>query len=403
MNSCEEKVRAVQTGGENGSGAADDIDEEKILEERGSRDRKIVRTSLIGIFANIFLSGFKAAVGVLVHSIAITLDAVNNLSDAGSSVITIVGTKLAGRPADREHPFGHGRTEYLSAMVIALIVLYAGITSLTESVKKIIHPVTPSYTAAALIIVASAVVVKIVLGRYVKAVGKSVSSDSLVNSGQDAMMDAVISLSTLAAAVIYILSGVSLEAWLGAAIAAIIVKSGIDMLRETLSRILGERADASLAKGIKETVLSFPEVHGVYDLVLHNYGPDIYNGSLHIEVPETMDAGQIDELERRIAMAVYQKNHVFLTAIGLYSMNMKNDHAAEVEKAVRAYVLAQPCVLQMHGFYLDEERKTVRFDVIISFDAKDRRAVYQEIADHVKQMLPGYTLQIVLDTDFAES
>ena len=176
------------------------------------RDKKIIRTSVIGILANVFLAAFKAVVGLTSNSIAIVMDAVNNLSDAASSVITIVGTKLAGREADRKHPFGYGRIEYLSAMVISLLVLYAGVTALTESIKKIIHPDVPDYSAVALIIVAVGVVTKILLGRYVKRVGESVHSDSLVNSGEDATLDSIISASTLVAAAIYLIFHVSLEA-----------------------------------------------------------------------------------------------------------------------------------------------------------------------------------------------
>ena len=213
-------------------------------QQGNKRDRIIIRTSIIGILANVFLAVFKALIGTLTHSIAITMDAVNNLSDAASSLITIIGTKLAGKEPDREHPFGYGRIEYLSAMVIAVLVLYAGITSFVESVKKILHPVTPDYNFTALLIVAVAVLVKIVLGRYVKSVGLKVNSDSLVNSGEDATLDSVISASTLVAAVLYMKTHISLEAWLGAIISVIIIKSGIDMLKDTLSKILGERADA---------------------------------------------------------------------------------------------------------------------------------------------------------------
>ena len=235
-----------------------------------NRNKTIIKTSIIGILANVFLAAFKAFVGMTSNSIAIVMDAVNNLSDAASSVITIIGTKLAGREADKKHPFGYGRVEYLSAMVISLLVLYAGITAFVESVKKIIHPDVPDYSAAALIIVAVAVVVKIVLGIYVKRVGVRVNSDSLINSGEDAKLDSVISASTLAAAAIYLLFHVSLEAWLGAIIALVIVKAGIDMRKETLSKILGERADAKLAQEIKATVTGYPEISGAYDLVLHN-------------------------------------------------------------------------------------------------------------------------------------
>ena len=368
-----------------------------------ARDRVIVRTSIIGILANVFLSVFKAAVGVLTHSIAIVLDAVNNLSDAASSLITIIGTRLAAKEPDRKHPFGHGRAEYLSAMVISVIVLYAGITSFTESVKKILHPDTPDYSAAALVIVAAGVVVKILLGRYVKSVGKRVNSDSLVNSGEDATLDSVISASTLAAAVIYLFSGLSLEAWLGAVISVIIIKSGIDMLRETFSRILGERADADLAREIRETVLSFEPVSGAYDLVLNNYGPDTYNGSVHIEVPDTCSAGDLDELIREITIEVYRKHHVILTAVGVYSVNTSNDRAAQMRDRIREAVLAVPNILQMHGFYVNEEKKRIRFDLVISFDAKDRGEVYRQVSEKVADMYPEYEQQIALDTDFSLS
>ena len=369
----------------------------------GERDRIIVRTSIIGILANVLLSAFKVTVGLLTHSIAIVLDAVNNLSDAASSLITIIGTKLAGKEPDRQHPFGHGRAEYLSAMVISVIVLYAGITSFTESVKKILHPDTPDYSAAALLIVAAGVVVKILLGRYVKSVGRKVNSDSLVNSGEDATLDSVISASTLAAAAIYLISGVSLEAWLGAVISLIIIKSGVDMLRETFSRILGERADADLARGIRETVLSFEPVSGAYDLVLNNYGPDTYNGSIHIEVPDTCSAGELDELIREITLEVYRKHHVILTAVGVYSVNTSNDEAARMRDRIREAVLAVPNVLQMHGFYVSEDKKRIRFDLVVSFDAKDRGEVYRQVSEKVKDMYPEYEQQIALDTDFSLS
>ena len=367
-----------------------------------SRDAVIVRTSIIGIAANVFLAAFKAFVGLASNSIAIVMDAVNNLSDAASSVITIVGTKLAGKEPDRKHPFGYGRIEYLSAMVISLLVLYAGVTAFIESVKKIIHPETPDYSAVTLIIVAVAVAVKIVLGRYVKGVGEKVNSDALVNSGEDATLDSVISASTLAAAAIYLIFHISLEAWLGAVIALIIIKSGVEMLRDTLSRILGERADAQLARDIKASVTGYPEISGAYDLVLHNYGPDSYQGSVHIEVPDTLSAEDLDKLIRRVSVDVYQKHDVILTAIGVYSVNTKDPEAVAARENVMKTVLSNPYVLQMHGFHLDKAEKTLRFDIVVSFDAKDRRQVCREVCEQVQRDYPDYTLQVTMDTDFSE-
>ena len=367
-----------------------------------SREKTIIRTSVIGIIANVFLAAFKAVIGLMTNSIAIVLDAVNNISDAGSSLITIIGTKLAGREPDKKHPFGYGRIEYLSAMMISVIVLYAGITSFVESVKQIIHPETPDYNAVSLIIVAVAVVVKILLGRYVKSVGRKVNSDSLINSGEDATLDSVISASTLVAAAIFLIFHVSLEAWLGAVISLLIIKSGIEMLRDTISRILGERNDTELAKGIHETVMSFPDVQGAYDLVLNNYGPDTWNGSIHIEVPDTYSADKLDQLIREITMKVLAEHHVILTAIGVYSVNTKDANVIRAYRKVRDIVLAHEHVKQMHGFYLLEEQKTMRFDVVISFNAKDRKAVYREVMESVQKEFPDYKLQVAMDTDFAE-
>ena len=372
------------------------------MDERNDRNRIIIRTSIIGIAANVLLAAFKAVVGLTANSIAIVMDAVNNISDAASSVITIIGTKLAGREPDRKHPFGYGRIEYLSAMIISVIVLYAGITAFIESVKKIINPETPDYGTASLVIVGAAVIVKIVLGRYTKKIGNDVNSDSLVNSGDDAVLDSVISASTLAAAAIYLIFGLSLEAWLGAVIAVVIIKAGFDMLKETLSKILGERVDAELARDIKGTISGFSEVNGVYDLVMHNYGPDSYNGSVHIEVPDTLSADDLDKLLRRIQVRVYQEHDVILTAIGVYSYNTKDPDARQARERVSELVTGVPGVVQMHGFYIDKAEKTIRFDFVVSFDAKDRKEVYREVCALVQKEYPDYTLQIAMDTDFSE-
>lgn len=369
---------------------------------QNTREQKIVRTSIVGVAVNVLLAIAKAAIGLISGSIAIVLDAVNNLSDALSSVITIIGTKLAGKEADKKHPFGYGRIEYLSAMVISLIVLYAGITSLTESVKQVIHPGIPDYSPAALIIVALAVVAKLLLGGYVKKQGKKLNSDALVNSGEDAMMDSIISASTLVAALLFVFTGLSLEAWLGAVISLFIVKSGLEMLGETLSHILGESADVNLAKSIKRIVLSYPEISGCYDLVLHNYGPDAYTGSLHVEVPDTCTADDLDELLRKISVRVYQECRVILTAIGVYSVNTKDPKAKAAREEVTTLAKSVPHVLEVHGFHLNEEAKHIRFDLMVGFGAKDRKATYKEALGKVQAAYPDYTLETTMDTDFTE-
>ena len=367
-----------------------------------SREKVIVRTSIIGIIANVFLAAFKAVIGFLSNSIAITLDAVNNISDAASSLITIVGAKLAAKEPDKEHPFGYGRIEYMSAIIISVIVFYAGVTSLIESGKLILQPETPDYDTLSLIIVAVAVVVKIFLGRYVKNVGEKVNSDALINSGEDAKLDSVISASTLVAAGIFLTFQISLEAWLGAIISLVIIKAGMDMLKETLSKILGERNDRELAKSIRKTIMGFPGVRGAYDLVLHNYGPDTWQGSIHIEVPDTYGANQLDKMLREIMVEVMHKHNVLLTAIGVYSFNTRDEEISRLEKKIREIVFSHQYVRQIHGFYLTKETKNIRFDLVISFDAPNRQVVFQEVVAHMQEEFPDYELQVVMDTDFSE-
>lgn len=366
------------------------------------RDKKIIRTSILGIGANVLLAAFKAVIGLAANSIAIVLDAVNNLSDALSSLITIIGTKLAAKEPDRKHPLGYGRIEYLSAMIISAIVLYAGITALTESVKKIIDPATPDYSTVALIIVAAAVLVKILLGRYVKSVGEKVDSDSLVASGKDALFDAVLSFSTLVAAVIYLIWHVRLEAWLGAIIAIFIIKAGLEMLRDTISEILGERVDAEMASAIRNTIRSFPQVQGAYDLVVHNYGPKNLVGSIHIEVPESMDARQLDELQRAITAKVYAEHGVAMTGISVYSVNEKDEEAVQIRTEIGRITAAEPHVLQMHGFYLDQESKSIRFDAVIDFDAPSKRDVCENLRRKAEEKFPGYQVIVTPDYDLAD-
>lgn len=371
------------------------------MSEQKAREQIIIRTSAIGIAANVLLAGFKFAVGTMSNSIAIMNDAVNNLSDALSSVITIIGTRLAGKNPDKKHPMGYGRVEYLSALIISVIVLYAGVSSLADSVKKIIHPEIASYASVTFVILIAAIIVKFLLGRYFTRVGKQVSSGSLEASGSDASNDAIISISVLASALLYRFTSISIEAWVGAVIAVMIIKSGIGLVQSTLSTILGERISPELSKSIKAAVASFPEVSGAYDLILNSYGPDQYVGSVHIEIPDTMTAGQIDDLEREIAAKIYHEFHVALTGISIYSISTADDHIKEIRSKITEKVMNHEGVLQMHGFHVEEDTKQIFFDVVLDF-SYDRKALYQTILNEVQTLYPDYTIHIQMDVDVSD-
>jgi len=365
-----------------------------------SRGKVIVRTSIVGILANVLLAAFKAVIGIASNSIAVILDAVNNLSDALSSIITIAGTKLAAKLPDKKHPMGYGRIEYLSAMIVSGIVLYAGITSAVESVKKIIHPEKPDYSVLSLVIIAVAVAVKIVLGRYVKAQGKKVNSGSLVASGSDAMFDAILSASVLACAIIFMISGLSLEAYVGAVISVIIIKSGIEMMMETLNEILGTRADKEVTDQIKALLTEEEEVRGAYDLIMYNYGPDRNYASVHLELPDKMTVREADRLTRRLEAKVYRETGVVMVGVGLYSYNTGSDEAAKIQNEVRESVLAHEWVVQLHGFYVDLETKEMRFDAVMSFDIQPEKGL-EILYSEMQKAYPGYRIVIAPDVDIS--
>lgn len=377
-------------------------DNNTVLEQmEGSRDKVIIRTSIIGIVTNIFLAGFKAAIGLSSNSIAVILDAVNNLSDALSSVITIIGTKLAARLPDKKHPLGYGRIEYLSAMIVSGIVLYAGITSAVESVKKIIEPETPDYSLTSLVIIAVAIVVKLVLGKYVKTKGEKVNSGSLIASGSDATFDAVLSFSVLVSAIIFLKSGISLEAYVGVVISIVIIKSGIEMITETLDDILGIRADKETAQKVKALLNEEPEVQGAYDLILFNYGPEKDYAAVHLELPDTMTVDEVDKLTRRVERKVYNETGIALVGVGVYGYNTGNDEATKIRDHVREIVMAHEWVLQLHGFHIDIPQKKMRFDAVMSFDINPKEGL-QILRDEVQKAYPDYELFILPDVDVSD-
>lgn len=366
-----------------------------------SREKTIVKTSVIGIVANIFLVAFKMFVGLVSGSIAVILDAVNNLSDAASSVVTIIGAKLGAKAPDKKHPLGYGRIEYLSSMIVAALVLYAGITSLVESVKKIILPEPADYGAISIIIIAAAIAVKLLLGLYVKRQGQKVNSGALVASGSDALFDAVLSASVLASAIIYLVFHLSLEAYVGVLIAAFIIKAGLEMMVETLNDIIGKREDGESSRALKEIICEEEEVRGAYDVVIFNYGPDKNYASVHIELPDHLNVDDVDRISRKIQLRVFHKTGVILTGISVYSYNTTNAEAAKMREAVEQAVMAHAWALQIHGFYADTERKTMRFDVVLSFDI-DRHEALQILQTEIRALYPDYEITVVPDVDVTD-
>ena len=365
-----------------------------------NRNKEIVKVSIFGIIVNLILVAFKAVIGIIVNSIAIVLDAVNNLSDVLSSVITIIGAKLSKKKPDKKHPYGHGRIEYFSSVIIAIIVLIAGVTAFNESFEKIIHPEAAEYSIVSLIIVMVAVFVKFFFGRYVKKQGKKLNSGSLVASGTDALSDSILSLSTFIAAVISIIWHISLEGYLGVIISIFILKSAIDILKQSVDDMLGKRADPELTKKLREFINSYEDVQGVYDIIIHNYGPDKIIASVHIQVDDNMTAKEIHRLTRRIIVDVYNKLGILLT-IGIYASNDSEEYK-EIKNYISEVLNNYKNIIQMHGFYVDEEYKSISLDLIFSFDELEPDKKVEEIIHKLKKKYQKYEFNIILDTDISD-
>ncbi len=366
-----------------------------------NREQKIIQTSFIGIGGNLLLVGAKATIGFIAGSVSIILDAVNNLTDMLSSVITIIGTKLSNKKPDKKHPYGHGRIEYLTSLIIAVIILVAGGSAIYESILSLIQGTTATYSDISLIIISIAILVKVALGLYYRKVAKEVNSDALKGSGIDALFDAILSTATLVGAIVARFANVYIEGYLGIVIGLFIIKSGIEILSGAVSSIIGERTSTEVALAIKQTVNSFPEVIGSYDLILNNYGPNRAIGSIHIEVDDKLTAKDIHPLSRKIAQEVYLKFGVILT-IGIYASNNSNPEIRAIRKDVYDLVKEYPTIKQIHGFYVDEQLKTISFDILIDFDEENPDGLVKEITEHIKTHHPSYEYFIVIDKDFSD-
>ena len=365
------------------------------------RERAITRTSIIGIVTNVFLAAFKAGAGLIAGSISVVLDAVNNLTDAFSSIITILGIKLAKKKPDEKHPYGYGRIEYFSTILIAVIVLSAGVASLVESVKKIFSPTLPEYSLVTVIIIVTSVITKLLLGRFVKGQGEKYASDALVASGSDASFDAIISASTLVGAGITYFLHFSVDGILGAIISAFIVKAGVEMMLEAVSHVIGKRPDSAITGEIKKTVNAIPGVLGTYDLILHNYGPDSAIGSLHVEVNGNMTATQLHALTQKIQRAVLEKFHIFMT-VGIYAVEQENAEVISMRSKIGEICKGHEGVVNSHGVFIGLEEKRISFDVTMDFSVADKPGMAKTIQKEVEDTFPGFAVTVNCDTNYSD-
>lgn len=364
-----------------------------------AREREIVKASLIGIAGNMLLVAFKMVIGFFSHSIAIILDGVNNATDALSSIITIVGTKVAGRRPDERHPFGYGRIEYLTSVVIAVIILVAGVLSLRESILKIIHPATPSYSVITITIIVVAILGKVVLGIIFKRYGDKTSCEALIASGVDSNYDAVLSAGTLVVAFAQNLWNINIDGAVGVIISLVVCKAGIEVLRDALAPIIGTPEDRNRVTDIKRYIRTFPDVCDVHNVVLDSFGPNKVIGSVYIDVPDDMTARQIGELTRSISEGLQERFNVELT-VGIRTDNTTPEFAP-MRKALEDLANEDERILNVHAFYVDPATKTCYFDMVVKLEADSEKAKGDLVAS-MQERYPGFKFDVLAETDYAE-
>ena len=370
------------------------------------REKEIIKTSFIGIIGNFFLVAFKAFVGIIAGSISIIMDAVNNFTDALSSIITIIGTKLANKKPNKKHPYGYGRIEYITSTLIAMLILFAGAMAIYESIKSIIdyfqNGTMPSFEVYSIIIIAAAILVKVAIGLFFKKKGNKIDSDALKASGMDALFDSILSTSTLIGMFIAKYANFYIEGYLGIIIGLFILKSGFEVLKESLSSMIGDRFDKDYINEIKSVILSIDGVCGCYDLILNSYGHDKNIGSVHIGVNDNLSAKEIQAIERNITTLMYMKYNTIMT-VGIYAENFTDEFTKETYSKVLEIIKKYQYVLQTHGFYIDKELKIINFDLVISFDDDNPLETINKIKEEVESLIEDYQIIINYDQDFSLS
>lgn len=370
-----------------------------------TREKKIVTTSIIGILGNLLLVGFKITIGLIVNAISLISDGINNLTDALSSLITIIGTKIANKKPDKKHPYGHGRFEYLTSLIISVLVIIAGATAIVEAVTSLINgDMIAKYNLLSLIIISVGILIKAALGIFFRIRGKKYDSDALKASGVDAIGDVILSTATLVVAIIcYFVpdaAKIHLEAYLSIVIGLFIIKAGVEILLEAVSNIIGKRTDQSVINEMKTMVCSFPQVQGAYDLILNNYGPERIIGSVHIQVDDNLTAKEIHKLTREIQTKAFNEHNIILT-VGIYANN-DSDDVTNVKKDLLGIIKKYPEVIQTHGFFLDSEKHIVTFDIIIDFKSENHPKTIEKIKEEIKQLHPEYDYYVIEDLDISD-
>ncbi len=379
------------------------IKDYKDVEKISVRTAYGVLSSIVGIFCNVFLFVVKFVVGIVLHSVSVTADAFNNLSDAGSSIISFVGVKMAEKPADRDHPFGHGRIEYIAALIVSFLVLEVGFTFLKDSIGKIRMPEELNFQMISVFILVLSVAVKLWLGLFNRRLGEKINSKVMMAVFTDSMGDAVTTGATIISILFFGVTGINIDGFVGVGVALVVMWAGVGIARDTLEPLIGEPIDPEIYTRIKQFVESYEGIEGTHDLIVHNYGPGRSMASIHAEVPNDVDIEQSHEIIDRIERAVAKELGIFLV-IHMDPVEMKDNYVLNIRKQAALILeeLDPDCSLHDFRVVYGENQINLIFDMVIpiEYDEEKRRILPERLAERLKEKDPRYECVITVDYEY---
>ena len=375
------------------------------IEEEKTRNAYVYLASIVGILCNLILSIIKISVGFISGSVSITADGFNNLSDMASSIITMIGIKLANRPADKEHPFGHGRMEYLSALVVAFMVMLVGVQFVKTSFERILNPVAVSFEIIPFILLLISLLIKLWLSRFNKYMGLKINSTALKAASVDALGDVFTSSCVLISFLAAKFTTLPIDGYVGLIVSAAILYAGYSLIKDTISPLLGEVPDEELVKKIKQGVLSYDNIIGVHDLIIHNYGVGKCMASIHAEIPSNIDLVTIHEIIDSAEREISQKLNIYLV-IHMDPMCIHDDKINKVKGEIQEILLKYKTIKSMHDFRITEGKDKINIIFDIEVNAYEVNTPDKEeelkgkLESDIKKLNPLYNCVITIDKYF---
>ena len=370
-----------------------------LRQDPGSREGAVVTVSALNILVNLISAAVKVVIGMAVSSIAIVSEGVNNATDSATSLITIVGTKLSAKHPTEKHPFGFGRIEYLTSLLIAVLILFTGAELMESSIKLIFEPQEMSISYVTMAIIAVSAILKLLLGTFTIKEGKRVDSSSLAALGTECRSDSVVSVITLVTALVFLVFRVNLDAYAGIIMALIVLKAGLEVLKETLSDLLGQSGEKELAQELYRIIRAEPLVLNAADMMLHNYGPDAYSGSVNVEIDHSKTVGEVYAALHELQLRIMHEKHITMV-FGIYAVDKDHQEIRQLREQVAAFVREQEHVTSYHALYIHPNGRDIYVDLVVDYDLADWDELHREFTDYMAARYPEKHLELVIETNY---